>query len=115
MYRKMLTLAVISLVIVGVVVSLLPFGSSLRPNDASHNRALHIDISGLKIGQTKEKKLGHRSLVIAKLQDDEFLVFAIPMSNGNYLLPEFKWSGPLVACQFFCPTRAFSMYRYISR
>ena len=107
MYRKMLTLAVIALVIAGIAVSLLPFGSSLKPNDASLNRALHIDISDLKVGQTKEKKLGHRSLVIAKLQDDEFLVFAIPMSNGNYLLPEFKWSGPLVACQSFVQQRHF--------
>lgn len=98
--RRVLTLLVVLVALIGVGAAATPFLLSLGPSaKAEVANELRIPLADVPHGTYKEFPWGHRRLFVG--QFEELRVFLVPYMNGMYLLPDPDWNRPVIVCPNF--------------
>ena len=113
MRRKFLIFSVCTISLLGVILSFIPFYSSMSPNEKAKASVPRIDISGLENGTyrvVRDLALGAANnnfewaAFLYKKHNGELKVWHIPVKGAAVGMPDLYWWKPFYECFDFGPT-----------
>ena len=100
MNRKILIASTITLALIGVLLTSVPFTGSLQPSEKAKSARPQFDISNLGNGEYQFKKPDsderwNSKFLIIRDWDGEVYVNLVPVENGKVFMPDrfWRWTG----------------------
>ena len=113
MNRGTLRGAAVSMLVIGLGITAVPFVASLGPNAKGDAALTRISISDLAPGHARLHTLGEplwgndvrHGVLLVHRADGRFQAWDVPVREGRVLMPQFRhWFGALQPCANFGPT-----------